>query len=162
MVSQPKQLREGAARNQADVVAVGEDDGGVGMDLARRQSRHAMVHAPRQLADLGMQRAAERDVHLLKAAADAEDRHAAGDADLDQRQRQGVAGLVVGLMRGMRLGPEAGRVHVGAGARQQDAVDHLEQRVDIRDFRRAREHQRQRAGDLAPPRAGSFLRPAAR
>ena len=29
-----------------DVVPVGEDDGGIGMDLAVLQPRHAMVHAP--------------------------------------------------------------------------------------------------------------------
>ena len=119
--------REGAARDEPDLMPVGEDDGGIGMDLAVLQPRHAMVHASGQLADLGMQRAAEGDVHLLQAAADAEDRHAAGDAGLDQRQRQRVARLVVGLVLGMRLGPEAGRMHVGARAGQQDAVDHVEQ-----------------------------------
>ena len=45
-----------------------------------------------------MQRAAEGDVHLLQAAADAEDRHAAGDAGLRQRQRDVVAVDVVGLV----------------------------------------------------------------
>ena len=56
--------------------------------------------------------------------------------------------LVVGLVLGMRLGAETGRMHVGAGAGQQDAVDRVQQRADIGDLRRAGKHQRQRAGDL--------------
>ncbi len=124
-------------------MAVGEDDGGIGMDLAVLQPRHAMIHAPRQLADLRMQRAAKGDVHLLEAAADAEDRDAARHARLRQRQGHGVAMLVVGLMPGVRLGLETGRMDVGAGARQQHAVDHIQQRADIGDIRRARKHQRQ-------------------
>ena len=56
------------------------------MDFAVRQPRHAMVHAPGKFTDFRMQRAAERDVHLLEAAADAEQRHAAGDTGSRQRQ----------------------------------------------------------------------------
>src|SRR5215472_17151136 len=72
--------RENAARHQPDLVAVGKDNGRVGMDLARLGARHAVVQAAGQLADLVMQRAAERDVHLLKAAADPQDGHATRDA----------------------------------------------------------------------------------
>ena len=138
-----EELREGAARNQVNIVAVGKDHGGVGMNFAVLQSRHAMVHAPRQLPDLRMQCAAKGDVHLLEATADAEDRDAAGYARLRQRQGHGVAMLVVGLMPGVRLGLEPGRMDVGAGACQQHAVDDIQQRVDIGDIRRARKHQRQ-------------------
>ena len=74
-----------------------------------------------------MQRAAEGDVHLLQAAADAEDRHAAGDAGLRQRQRDVVAVDIVGLVPLMRLGLEAGRMNIGAGAGQHHAVDDVEQ-----------------------------------
>ena len=74
--------RKGAAGNQADIMPVGKHHRGIGMDFAVLQPRHAVVHAPGQFADFGMQRAAERDVHLLQAAADAEQRHAAGDAGL--------------------------------------------------------------------------------
>ena len=109
-----------------------------------------------------MQRAAEGDVHLLKAAADAENRHAAGDAGLDQRQRHGIASLVVGFVLGMRLGAEAGRMNVCARARQQHAVDHLQQRADIGDVRRAGKHQRQRAGDFRHRAKVSFRRQPAR
>ena len=103
-----------------------------------------------------MQRAAESDIHLLKAAADAEQRHAASDADLDQRQRQRIAPLVIGFVVGMRLGAEAAGMNIGAAARQQHAVDHIEQRADIGDIRRAGEHQRQRAGDLGNGAKVSF------
>ena len=95
-----------------------------------------------------MQRAAEGDVHLLQAAADAEQRHAALDAGLDQRQRHGVAIVVVGLVPGIGLDAEAGRMDVGARAGQQDAVDRAQQGVDVGDVRRAGEHQGQGAGNL--------------
>src|SRR5258708_19119158 len=78
----PKYLRKDAAGNETDVVPVGEDNSGIRMDFAALQPRHAMVHASGQLADFRMQRATEGDVHLLQAAADAEQRYAAGDASL--------------------------------------------------------------------------------
>ena len=85
-----------------------------------------------------MQRAAERDVHLLKAAADAEQRYAARDAGLDQRQRERVARLVIRLVARIGLrAPKCARMHIGAGAGEQHAVDGVEQRVDIGDLRRA-------------------------
>ena len=95
-----------------------------------------------------MQRATEGDVHFLEAAADAEDRHAALDAGIDQRQGHRVALLVVGFVGGMRLGPEARRMDVGAGAGEQDPVDRAQQRLDVGDVRGAGEHQRQRPGDV--------------
>ena len=105
----------------------------IGMDLAVLEPRHAVVHAAGQLADLRMERAAERDIHLLQAAADAEQRHAALDAGLDQRQRHRVALLVVGLVRGTGLDAEIGRMDVGAAAGEQDAVDRAQQRIDVGD-----------------------------
>ncbi len=45
----------------------------------------------------------------------------------------------------MRFGAETGRMDVGPSARQQHAVDRIQQRFDIRDVRRARKHHRQRA-----------------
>ncbi len=109
-------------------MAVGEDDGRVGMNLTVRQPRHAMVHAPGRVADLGMQRAAEGDVHFLEAAAHTENRDAALDADLAERERQIVAALVVGFVAGVRLGLEAGGVDIRAAAGEQHAVDDLEAR----------------------------------
>ena len=122
-----EQLRKGAAGRQVDVVPVGEHHRRIGMDFAVLQPRHAVVHAAGDFADFRMQRAAEGDVHFLQAAADAEDRNAAGDAGFRQRQRDVVAVDVVGLVPLMRFGLEAGRMDIGAGARQHHAVDHIEQ-----------------------------------
>jgi hypothetical protein len=52
------------------------------MDFAGLQPRHPMVDAPRQLANFRVQRAAKGNVHLLQAAADAEQGNAACDAGL--------------------------------------------------------------------------------
>jgi hypothetical protein len=93
-----EQPRKGAAGDQADVMAVGENDGRIGMDFTVLEPRHPMIDASWQLADLRMQRTAEGDVHLLQAAADPEQRNAAGDADLRQRQRHFVAMQVVGFV----------------------------------------------------------------
>jgi hypothetical protein len=124
---------------------VGEDHRLIGMDFTVLQSRHAMIHAPGQFTNFRVQRAAERHVHFLKAAADAEDRHTASDAGFGQRQCHVVAVLVVGFVPLVRLGLEAGRMDVGAGAGQHDTVDHIEQGSDIGDLGRAGKHQRQRA-----------------
>ena len=39
--------RERASRNEPDIMAIAEDNGGIRMDLSRLQARHPMVHAPR-------------------------------------------------------------------------------------------------------------------
>src|SRR5882724_8976516 len=102
-------------------MTVAKDDVVIRMDFARLQSRHPMVDASGQFADFGMQRAAERDVHLLKAATDSEERQAARDADLDRCQRQCVTPQVVGFMLRMRLDAEPAGMNIGAAARQQYA-----------------------------------------
>ena len=104
------------------------------MDFAAFQPRHPMIHASGQFADFGMQRAAEGDVHLLQAAADPEQRDAAGDADLRQRQRQIVTAQVVGFVPGIGLGAKMLRMNIGAGSGQQHAVDRVQQGADIRDI----------------------------
>ncbi len=95
-----------------------------------------------------MQRTAERDAHLLKAAADSEQRHSAFDAGFNQRQRERVAVMVVGLVLGMLFQPEARGMDVGTRAGQKNAVHSVEQGADVGDLRCAGEHQRQRAGDV--------------
>ena len=98
------------------------------MDFAVLEPRHPVVHASGHFADFRMQRAAEGDIHLLQATADAEQRHAAGDAGLRQRQRHVVARDIIGLVRGDRGSVlKARRMDIGAGARQHDAVDRVEQ-----------------------------------
>ena len=131
------------------------------MDFAVLQPRHAVVHAAGDLADFRVQRTAEGDVHLLQAAANAEDRHAPGDAGLRQRQRDVVAVDVVGLVPLMRLGLEARRVNIGPRPGQNHPVDDVEQRGDVGNLGRAREHQRQRprhVGDRAQIALSDHLR----
>ncbi len=70
------------------------------------------------------------------------------DAGHRQRERDLVAVDVGGLVPLAGIDAETGRMDVGAGAGEHDAVDHVEQRTDVGDIRRAREHQRQAAGDL--------------
>ncbi len=140
--------RKGAIGNETDLMAVGEDDVGIGVDVAVLQPRHPVVHASRQFADLGMQRAAEGDVHLLKAPADAEQGYTAGDAGFRQSQRQIVTMEVVRLMPGIRLGTETRRMNIGAGARQHHAIDRIQQGADIGDLGGGRKHQGQRASDF--------------
>ncbi len=129
-------------------MAVGKDDRRVRMDFAILKPRHAVVHAAGDFADFRMQRTAKRDVHFLQAPTDAKQRHAAGDAGLRQRQSDIVARVVIGLMPWIGLGAEAGRMDVGARAGQHDAIDHVQQRADVGNVRRAGKHQRQRTRDV--------------
>src|ERR1700719_1606590 len=50
----PEQFCKGAIRDEADVMTIGEDHLGIGMDLAAFEPRHPMIHAPGQFADFGM------------------------------------------------------------------------------------------------------------
>src|ERR1700752_5364116 len=59
--------------------------------LVRHVLRRAVIHAAVGAVDLRVESAAERDVQLLEAAADAEDRDLARDRGADQRQRDGIA-----------------------------------------------------------------------
>ena len=86
-----QQRRKGALWLQRHLMAIGEDDFGIGMDLAVGEPRHAMVHAARDLADLRMQRAAERHVHFLKASTNGQQRNARFNNAWNQWQRGGVA-----------------------------------------------------------------------
>ena len=143
-----EQTGEVALRHELHLVAVGKHDRGIGVDLAILEARHAMVHAARNVPDLGMQRTAERHVHFLEAAADAEDRHAALNAGLDQPKRHRVAILVIRFVGGMRLESKARRMDIGSCAGEENTVDRAQQGFDVGDVRRAREHQRQGAGDF--------------
>src|ERR1017187_825949 len=103
-----------------------------------------------------MQRATECDIHLLKAAADTQKRHATSDAGFNQCQCHRVARRIVGFVPRMRLGSEMGWMNVSASPRQQNSVDRLQQRTDIRDLRRARKHHWQRTGDFCNSSKISF------
>ena len=135
---------------------VGKDHDGIGMDFAVLQPRHPVVHAAGQIADFRMQRAAEGNIHFLQAAADAEQRDAAGDAGFRQGQRHVVAMEVVGFVLGVGRGLEARRVNIGARAGQHDAVDHIQKRRNIGDVGGARKHQWQGARHLGDGAKVSF------
>ena len=147
MHSVPSSLAN-AARREPDLVPLGEDHFQIGMELAVRQPRRAMIEAPRQLADFRMQRTAERNIHFLKATADTEHWHAARDAGLYQRQRERISTVIVRLAARMLLVPEVTGMDVGACAGEQYAVHGVEEDADIGDLRRACKHQRHGAGDL--------------
>jgi hypothetical protein len=113
-----------AARLQCDRVAQGEFllQGAVG--------RHPVVHPARKLANLGVQGAAHGDIDLLKAAANAKDRLAAGHAGADQPQGDRVAATVEGAMRLGRFVAVFLGVDIGPPARQQKAVEAFHQFLD--------------------------------
>ncbi len=69
--------------------------GGTVLRLQRRVLVLAVIGAAGNFLDMLVQRAAERDVQLLEAAADREHRLARGDGGLEQRQRGGIAMLVL-------------------------------------------------------------------
>ena len=112
---------ERAVLAQRHVVAIGEHDLRVGVDLAALQPQHPVVHAPGQLADLGMQAAAEGDVHLLHAAAKTENRQGFLDAGSGQGKRQRIAALVIGLVGGVGLGSKMAGMDIGARTGQQES-----------------------------------------
>ena len=127
---------------------VGEDNAWIRMDFAIRQPRHPMVHAAGQFANLRMQRAAEGDIHLLETAADAEQRHAAGNAGLRYRQRDLVAMEIVGFVLDIGFGVEARGMDIGPRPRQHDAIDRIQERADIGNLGRTRKHQWQSTCDF--------------
>jgi len=86
-----------------------------------------VVHPARQFTDLGVQRAAERHVDLLKAAADAQKGLPARHAFAHERQGYGIARAVEGAMRGRLLGAIFLGVDVGRGTGQKEAVEAVEQ-----------------------------------
>ena len=101
-LARPEQAVERPAVGEADDMAMLE------LLLQRAVRRHPVVDPPRDLADLRVQRPAEGDVELLKAAADAEDRHAARHALPDQRQRHRIAVRIEGaVLLGRRVTVEA-------------------------------------------------------
>ena len=114
----------------------------------------AMIQHPGQLVDVLVQGSAERDVHLLEAAANREQRHPTFDAAVYERQRGLVAVRVV-----QGAGP-AGRLsvvprqHVRRAAREQEAVDRIEQIVvrdgapEGGDEERQRSRRRAHRGDV--------------
>jgi hypothetical protein len=95
-----------------------------------------------------MQRAAKSNIHLLEAATDTKQRHAACNADFNQVESECVARFVIGLAAWMHVMPEPAGMHIGACTSKQDTIDGIEQCSDLSDLRGARKYQRQSTGGL--------------
>jgi hypothetical protein len=109
------------------------------------------------------ERPAERDVHLLEAAAHGEQRHAARDRVRDQWQGRRVAVRVVQRVRIARLARVPVRLDVRRAAGQQDAVERPEQLVEValterRDQHRDRLGGVDHGGDVLLPHAVERVR----
>ena len=91
----------------------------------------AVVAPARQLVHMLVQAAAQRHVELLDAAADGQERHAAGNRAADQRQRGGVAVGVgeVALPR-RRAAIESG-IDVRRASGDEDAIQPVQQRLMV-------------------------------
>ncbi len=126
--------------------------------------RHPVVHPPGQVPDLRVKRAAHGHVHLLKTAADTEERLAAIHASADQWQGHTVAGPV---HRSVRLGISLAiffGMHVGPSAGEEEAIADLHQLVHIHETRVGRDDHGQTTADLGhslgihrPARMGRIL-----
>jgi hypothetical protein len=128
--------------------------------LQRTIGRHAVVHPPRQIADLGVKRAAHGDIDLLEPAADRKERLPPLDAGPHQRQHDGVAGPVEGAMRLGRGFAVLLGMHVRAPAGQQKAVEPVEKLVDRDKARIGRDQKRKRARHETRPRPQFIVPPA--
>ena len=109
---------------------------------------HPVVHSPRQIANLRIERPTHGDVHFLKPAAKAEEGLAPRHTGPYQRQRDGVARAVKGTV-GLRLRLTIFfGMHIGAPAGQQETVADLQQFLDRDKARIARHDKRQTARNL--------------
>ena len=106
----------------------------------------AVVEAARHLLDVLVQRAAQRDVELLQAAADAQERHALRQGAADQGQGGGVAGRVGLVAFARRRAAIVARVDVGRAARDHQAVEAGEQVVRVEARPQGRDQDRDSGG----------------
>ena len=75
-----KKPGEYAVGHEPYLMAIGEHDRRIAMKASIFRAWRTVVHAARQISYLGMERAAESDIHLLESAADPEQGHASIDA----------------------------------------------------------------------------------
>ena len=71
---------EYAVGDEPYLMAIGEHDRRIAMKTSIFCAWRAVVHAAWQVSHLGVERAAEGDIHLLESAADPEQGHASIDA----------------------------------------------------------------------------------
>ena len=122
----PGQPVQPAARGHPDGVRLADSH------LARGDHRRGVVDPVRQVLQPLVQRAAQRHVQFLEAAADRQHRHAARHRGADQRQGGAVARHVLPGALGVRRAVIVAGMHVGAAAGEHDPVQPLEQGLDIR------------------------------
>ena len=130
------------------------DEAHVVVGAVERAARLQVVVVAEALRQVLVQRAAERDVQQLHAAADPEHRHLPLDGAAHERELERVAlGHRVDGRR-VELGAVAGRVDVGA-ADEHQPVDQVERLVGLLDERRVGREQQRHARRRGGPRRGS-------
>ncbi len=108
----------------------------------------AVIHMSRYVVQLLPERAAEGDVHLLEAAADAEHGHAGGDGARNQRQRGFVALRIMQRARFARFAPIVTRLDIRRAAHEHQPVESVEQLVQLQLPSDGRYQQRQTACNI--------------
>jgi hypothetical protein len=116
----------------------------------------AVIEEARHLVQLLVQSAAESDVHLLKAAADPEHRHARVDRVTDQGQRRGIARRVVQRPGGARRTVVMMWLDVRRAAGKEQSVEPLDQLLKPELLGERGDQQRRRARRI-DHRAGVLL-----
>ena len=104
--------------------------------------RRAVIHPPFEVLDFGGERAAQRDVQFLYAAADGQHRNTLFNGGPDERQRSGIASIVIGLECRAWLDTIKGRVNVRFGTRDENTVDRIQNGVEIHLVTEARHQKR--------------------
>jgi len=75
-----KKPGEYAVGHEPYLMAIGEHDRRIAMKASVFRAWRTVVHAARKVSHLGVERAAESDIHLLKSAANSEQGYASADA----------------------------------------------------------------------------------
>jgi hypothetical protein len=75
-----KKRGEYAVGHEPYLMAIGEHDRRIAMKTSIFRAWRTVIHAARKVSHLGVERAAESDIHLLESAADPEQGHASVDA----------------------------------------------------------------------------------
>src|SRR4051812_40307175 len=138
----PQDLLENAAGSNCDRV------GGAVFHVEILDLAGTMIETALAPLDLGFERAAERNVELLVASADAEERDAALDHRLDHAERQSIAMVVVRLIIGARLAAVMGRMHIRDRPSHDDAVEVVEEGAEVHGPGDCRNHYGEAAGHL--------------
>lgn len=108
----------------------------------------AMIRVPLDLMDLLPEGAAERDIHLLKAAADGEQWNALAHDTPDQWQAGRIARGIVQRARIAGRSFIVVRLHIRSASGQQQSIQQLQQLIRRKSFAQRRDQQRHRIRSL--------------